>query len=104
MDKKNITKVYGELKKKEVIIHDDPSDKPEDNPFKKMEKEYKFVGDCLEMETEVSLCEEKVHGKEFHLSVKFGMEVNTNQLKELLKFEKGLKDNQYWEIRLRKRK
>lgn len=70
-----------------------------------MKKEYKFEGDCLELNINgICLCKQKVHGKEFDLNVNLNMEVSPEQLKELLKFEEGLSDEQFWEIILRKRR
>ena len=68
-----------------------------------MKDKYVFEGDCLDIDIEgISLCEQKIHGKEFILNVKLGMMVNTEQLKELLKFEQGLNDEQWWIIELKK--
>jgi len=69
-----------------------------------MKDKYNFEGDCLEIDIEgVSLCEQSVHGKEFHLNVKLGMMVNVEQLKELLKFEQGLNDEQDWVVEIKKK-
>lgn len=66
-------------------------------------KQYKFVGDCLEFKIKgLELCDEKVHLTEkFWLAVELGMDVSVEQLKEFLKFNKGLKDEQYWELTLK---
>lgn len=65
---------------------------------------YKFKGDCLDIDIKgISLCDKETHGDaEFHLNIDLGMDVSIEQLRELLKYEKGLKDNQWWNLELTK--